>query len=424
MDTGQGTYNTIRLGMDTGGFNSGFLGEEATVITGAGNCQVLTRGLNLDDQHTRVRVDFGDGSGTGSNFLDVQQFSTTTLAEAPGADHVIVLEHAQAGASEQSKLATLLIEDESQVLDLDVNANGVGKVLETAHGTEVIDFTVALDGRASIEGQSTIGTFTIQGKADFLGTSSPSTVNSFDIGAQSVPTSTGIVEIFDEADVTALTNSKIGTLNFPETPNSGKLTLQPRPTPHTSTNARKLIVKSLSMNPSNASLLDLKDNVMIIDYTGTSPWETILSLLASAHNGGAWTGGGLGSSTAAAAASGHNKTGLGYGEATDIRTSFPTTWDGQTVDNTSLLVKYTFYGDADLDGMVNLADFNRVAADFGNSPRRWTHGDFTYDALVGLADFNHLAANFGASGLGDGDAGDIEDISQEKLMEMWEEATS
>ena len=52
-------------------------------------------------------------------------------------------------------------------------------------------------------------------------------------------------------------------------------------------------------------------------------------------------------------------------------------------------------GDTNLDGAVNLADFNALAANFGQSNRTWQQGDFTYDGRVNLEDFNALAANFG-----------------------------
>jgi methionine-rich copper-binding protein CopC len=60
---------------------------------------------------------------------------------------------------------------------------------------------------------------------------------------------------------------------------------------------------------------------------------------------------------------------------------------------------YDFFflrGDANRDRVVNLRDFNILAANFGQSPRDFTQGDFNYDTLVSLADFNILAARFGA----------------------------
>ena len=54
-------------------------------------------------------------------------------------------------------------------------------------------------------------------------------------------------------------------------------------------------------------------------------------------------------------------------------------------------------GDANRDQRVNLADFNVLAANFGQSGRNFAQGDFTYDGIVNLADFNVLASRFGQS---------------------------
>ena len=54
-------------------------------------------------------------------------------------------------------------------------------------------------------------------------------------------------------------------------------------------------------------------------------------------------------------------------------------------------------GDATRDGVVNLADFNILATNFGQSNRSFTDGDFNYDGTVNLLDFNVLASKFGSS---------------------------
>jgi phospholipase/lecithinase/hemolysin len=54
-------------------------------------------------------------------------------------------------------------------------------------------------------------------------------------------------------------------------------------------------------------------------------------------------------------------------------------------------------GDANLDGTVNLLDFNALAAHFGLSGVNWLAGDFSGDGTVNLLDFNILAGNFGLS---------------------------
>jgi hypothetical protein len=65
-------------------------------------------------------------------------------------------------------------------------------------------------------------------------------------------------------------------------------------------------------------------------------------------------------------------------------------------------VRFTRYGDANLDGNVNLADFNRLAASFGSTSARWDDGDFNDDGVVNLGDFNRLASSFGLSAAGPG----------------------
>jgi len=54
-------------------------------------------------------------------------------------------------------------------------------------------------------------------------------------------------------------------------------------------------------------------------------------------------------------------------------------------------------GDANLDDIVNLADFTILKAHFGQSPAEWTDGDFNDDNVVNLADFTIQKAHFGES---------------------------
>jgi hypothetical protein len=87
-------------------------------------------------------------------------------------------------------------------------------------------------------------------------------------------------------------------------------------------------------------------------------------------------------------------TALGIAEATDLFTTFPATFSGQTVDSTSVLVRYTLEGDANLSGNVDTTDFNLLAANFSRAGN-WFNGDFDYDGATDTLDFNLLASNFG-----------------------------
>jgi hypothetical protein len=137
---------------------------------------------------------------------------------------------------------------------------------------------------------------------------------------------------------------------------------------------------------------DLNDNDLIADNT---PIGTVKSYLASAYNNGSWNGNGLTSSVAreiAADPTNVHMTALGYAEASAIGV---TGFDGQIVGGDSVLVRYTFYGDANLDRKVNALDFNALASNFGNGTGKiWTMGDFNYDGMSNTLDFNAIAINF------------------------------
>jgi hypothetical protein len=81
------------------------------------------------------------------------------------------------------------------------------------------------------------------------------------------------------------------------------------------------------------------------------------------------------------------------------------------VDDTSVLVRYTYFGDGDLDGDVYLEDVGPWAVNFtgelGGSAaatKVWNEGDWDYDGDVDLDDVGKWSTNFtgelGGTGLG------------------------
>jgi hypothetical protein len=157
-------------------------------------------------------------------------------------------------------------------------------------------------------------------------------------------------------------------------------------------------VSSLSITAGGK--LDLTNHDLAIDYTGTSPVAGLRTLIQTGFAGGAWNGAGLTSSSAAAAAATTDKTGLGYAEATEVLGAMPTTFSGVNVDGTTAVVRYTLFGDANLDLAVNINDFARLAAAF-NTTALWFNGDFNYDNMANINDFALLAANFNKMLAGD-----------------------
>jgi hypothetical protein len=137
--------------------------------------------------------------------------------------------------------------------------------------------------------------------------------------------------------------------------------------------------------------IDLADNNMIVDYDGSSPIASLRTTIGTGYAGGSWSGNGITSSSAAAAASSPHRTALGYAEQTELGIG---SFAGQSLDSTSIVIRYTLAGDSDLNTMVDLTDFTFLAANFNGTAKDWFQGDYNYDGNVDLTDFTLLASNF------------------------------
>jgi hypothetical protein len=140
--------------------------------------------------------------------------------------------------------------------------------------------------------------------------------------------------------------------------------------------------------------INLQDN-FFIRGTGTLGNLAFYTLrLTNGYNGGDW----LGAEPAIISTPANDTThSLGYARASEIFGGGGGVFGGQLVPADAILIRFTRYGDANLSGNVNLQDFNRLAANFGQLNKVWSDGNLNYDANINLQDFNKLAANFGTS---------------------------
>jgi hypothetical protein len=138
--------------------------------------------------------------------------------------------------------------------------------------------------------------------------------------------------------------------------------------------------------------LDLADNDLIVHNsnltTAATSLATITNQLKSGFNAGSgyWNGQGIASTAAAAL----TNTALGVevnNDGTAAHNALLTSFDGQTVINTDVLVKYTYYGDANLDGVVNGSDYTLIDNGFNANLAGWRNGDFNYDGVVNGSDY-------------------------------------
>jgi hypothetical protein len=73
------------------------------------------------------------------------------------------------------------------------------------------------------------------------------------------------------------------------------------------------------------------------------------------------------------------------------------TSSGYSASASNVTLTDALLGDQNLNGTVDINDFNLFAPNFGSHITGWTNGDFNDDGVVDINDFNLLAPNFGAS---------------------------
>ena len=152
--------------------------------------------------------------------------------------------------------------------------------------------------------------------------------------------------------------------------------------------------------------LDLNDNDLIISATAVTKnaiHNAMKSHITSAQNGidanfiTKWDGPGITSSFARTSnvATGFDLIGLGVirNSDIDITTGLPgsayTTFSGQPVTPDDVLVKYTYIGDGNLDGLVSFDDYVGMDnAFFGLIPNLgWATGDINFDGVINFDDY-------------------------------------
>ena len=71
-----------------------------------------------------------------------------------------------------------------------------------------------------------------------------------------------------------------------------------------------------------------------------------------------------------------------------------TTFDGEAVGVNDVLVKYTWFGDADLNGQVNSNDYFQIDTGFLTGLSGWLNGDFDYDGAITSNDYFLIDRSF------------------------------
>jgi GH18 family chitinase len=132
--------------------------------------------------------------------------------------------------------------------------------------------------------------------------------------------------------------------------------------------------------------IDIKDKALVVDWTGASPigsWNgTNYTGISGMAKNGAIMSSMLGADMV-----------IGVAEASSIMPftsgSQTAVWQGMTIDGSSVLVKRTYNGDANLDGVIDGDDFFAIDAHLGatGANARWHFGDFDRNGRIDTDDY-------------------------------------
>ncbi|WP_428939059.1 autotransporter-associated beta strand repeat-containing protein [Fontivita pretiosa] len=171
---------------------------------------------------------------------------------------------------------------------------------------------------------------------------------------------------------------------------AGQLRISTKPTANSATGTTR--VDALVIDP--AARLDLNNNSLIINNgslaTATAQIKTAL------ENGGNfdWLGPGIGSTQANVqnTTAGSFLYGLGVvlNDLAQVGGSGPIYTDFAGVSGlvgTEVLVKFTYFGDADLSGSIDATDYSLIDNGYVNSLSGWINGDFDYSGVIDATDY-------------------------------------
>jgi fibronectin-binding autotransporter adhesin len=192
--------------------------------------------------------------------------------------------------------------------------------------------------------------------------------------------------------------------------------------------ANRTVLVTPTLTIAAGSTLDLGSNDLIVKGAGETGYGTINTQVATGRGAnGVWTGAGITSSAAAASPS---NTALAVvvndtnqtPAATLSGTKIFGTFDGQTVNDGDVLVKYTYYGDALLTGSITAADYIQIDSGFTSNGALtgWFNGDFNYDGKINGDDYTLIDNAFNSQGsvtFASGSAGPTSQIAPSAVPE-------
>jgi hypothetical protein len=168
-------------------------------------------------------------------------------------------------------------------------------------------------------------------------------------------------------------------------------------------------------------LINIGSGDLIVPDAGTVGLTKTQSEIREGANlqGGNWNGT-LGITSSAAADDTTYLTAVGVilnnnGDAVNPAPIY-STFDGQLTSLNDVLVKYTYYGDANLDGKIDGSDYTRIDNGALNHLTGWFNGDFNYDGFINGSDYTLIDNAFNLQGAALGSSTPAAEIATGKLV--------
>jgi hypothetical protein len=148
--------------------------------------------------------------------------------------------------------------------------------------------------------------------------------------------------------------------------------------------------------------LDLGDNDLAVAIGSIGQLN---NQIAEGYSGGTWTGTGIISSAAAGNTAQLTTLGVIVNSTNGTTPLYGTgaslgAFDGLSPAASAVLIKYTYYGDTNLDGAVDGGDYSRI--DSGTLSRGsqtgWFNGDLNYDGIINGSDYTLMDNAFNTQG--------------------------
>lgn len=140
-----------------------------------------------------------------------------------------------------------------------------------------------------------------------------------------------------------------------------------------------------SLTVSEGATLSLATGALI---QGDVDSSAIRDSIRSAYDGGTWNGSGVGT------AHGDGQSAVGYAALAEVGS--PQSLLGLDASSSHFALLVTRYGDANLDGSVDLADLLRLTVSLGGTQyvAIWSNGDFNYDGRIDASDLGLIERSY------------------------------